>query len=198
MNKFNQTLLGGLLCLMTSNAIALVLAPITGTLEMTGSASVRIEEPRFTEGPIRAVGVGPSIAIDFNRNKFIATSGDGDFTGVSRIGDIQSFQLDPFLGSITNFWSIDDFSFTLTDLMFDVNSTGGAGFLSITGNGVLSASGFADSDASWRLSGNTTGGGLFGWSATVTAASSDVPEPGLLALLSLGLIAMVVRRRISQ
>jgi hypothetical protein len=180
-NKFNQMLLGSMLYLMGSSAMAVVMAPISGTLEMTGSAQISQQS-----------------VIDFTRNQFISTSADGDFSGVSRFGDIQSIQLDPFTGPVADFWTIDAFSFELTDLLFDFNSTSSSTFLSITGNGILRASGYEDTDASWRLSGNTSGGDLFAWSATVNPRASDVPEPGVLALLSLGLIGMVVRLRFKK
>jgi PEP-CTERM motif len=184
-NIFKQILIGGLFSLMASNAMALVMAPITGTLEMTGSLSATVDDK------------AEELTINFTRSKFITTSADGDFSGVGRFGDIvPSLDVSPFSGPISDFLTIDAFSFELIDLALvsgDIGST--STFLTVIGNGILSGSGFTDTDAIWRLSAESSGGSIGGWSATLTAQESDVPEPGILALLSLGLITMVVRRR---
>jgi len=183
-NKFKQILAGGLLSLMASNAMALVIPPITGTLEMTGAFSATVGDDEVT--------------INFIRSQFITTSADGDFSGVGRFGDIvPSLEIILFSGPIPDFLTIDAFSFELTDLTFIGGDVGrNSAFLTVIGNGILSGYDFADTDAIWQLSAETSGGSIGGWSATLTAQENDVPEPGILALLSLGLITMVVRRRI--
>ena len=64
--------------------------------------------------------------------------------------------------------------------------------LILAGTGTVSGTGFDNTPATWSWSGDTSGGGLFTWSSTVTA----VPEPALpiVGLASLGM-AMIYRRR---
>jgi len=188
-NKFRQVLIGSLFSIVAFDAMALISPPsISGTLEMTGAAYMVDARGNITSDATSAIG------IDFSPNKFITTLGDGSFSGVSRIGYIQDLQFDSFAGPIANFWSIDAFSFELLDLSFEVADTVNSSFLTVTGNGIISAQGYADTAASWRYSSDSSGGSLFGWSAT----AKGVPEPSILALLSLGLITIVLRKKLNK
>lgn len=71
------------------------------------------------------------------------------------------------------------YSFDLTSVSIDEQD---AISLVLMGSGVLKATNFADTEGVWSFSGDTSGGGLFAFSAT------NVPEPATLALLGLGLI----------
>ncbi|MFV2004949.1 MAG: PEP-CTERM sorting domain-containing protein [Gammaproteobacteria bacterium] len=189
MNKFKQILAGGLLSLMASNAIALVSPPpINGTLQMIGASYLLDAQGNTTSDATSAV------AIDFTPNKFITTAANGSFSGLTnQVGYIQDLDFGSFAGPVTDFWIIDIFSFKLTDVLAASMNTDNSSFLSLEGSGVISAAGFEDTVASWSFTANSAGGSLFGWSAT---SNADVPEPGILALLSLGLITIAVRRKI--
>jgi hypothetical protein len=189
MNKFKQIFIGGLFSLMACNTVAgVILPPVTGTLEMTGAAYL------IDAGGYTTSDASLAVAIDFNlfgADKFLVSTKSGDFTSiVSNKGDIKDFQFDSFAGSIADFWTIDYFSFELTDVLADSSDSS---FLTLKGSGIISAMGFEDTVASWHFSANTSGGGIFSWSAT---SITGVPEPGILALLSFGLIAIGLRRKI--
>lgn len=181
---------------MSTNVMAI--PSITGKLEMTGSAYA------IDTSGAQTTDASTAIAINFDRfgaNQFVVSAGDGDFASLTtgQVGDITDFQFDnygtPIAGyalansPIANFWEIAGFSFELNNI---VRETGGdpAKDLLLSGTGVISSSGFKDTAASWSFSGDTSGNGLFGWSAT-----SSVPEPGMLALLSLGLLGIGLRKK---
>jgi len=186
-NKIKQFVIIATLALLSTNVIAL---PITGQLQMIGASYLLDAQGNTTSDATSAV------AIDFTPNKFITTSADGSFAGLAnQVGTIQDLDFGSFAGSVADFWTIDIFSFKLTDVLASSMNTSNSSFLSLEGSGIVSAAGFEDTVASWSFTGNSSGGGsLFGWSATSNVA--DVPEPGILALLSLGLITIAVRRKI--
>jgi len=196
---FKQLRISGLLFVMTTNVLALPL--VSGTMDMSGSFYA-----------IDATGAQTSdandaIAIDFDffgMDKFRITSADGDFTGletvsgdISTLGDIKDFQFDPLPASISDFWVVDIFSFELTDVVRTNNSNS---FIDLIGTGVITAAGFDNTDATWSFSGDTSGGGVFSWSASSENVPNDVsvPEPGVLALLSIGLIGLGLRKNLKN
>ncbi|VAW54700.1 hypothetical protein MNBD_GAMMA06-551 [hydrothermal vent metagenome] len=186
MNKFKLVLISSLLALSAFNVQAL---PITGTLDMFGGATVLDASGAQTNDASAAV------AVDFTSNNFFrVTAGDGDFAGLAgSLGTIKDFTFDPFAGSIADFWQVGAFSFELTDVIRGT-SNDPSNFLVLNGTGIISATaglGLDATSATWSFSGNSTGNGLFTWSA----ASANVPEPGVLALLSLGLIVIGLRKR---
>ena len=196
MKHFKQLRIGGLLFAMTTNVFALPL--VSGTMDMSGSFYA-----------IDATGAQTSdansaIAIDFDffgMDKFRITSADGDFAGletvsgdISTLGDIKDFQFDTLPAAISDFWVVDIFSFELTDV---VRTNSSSSFIDLIGTGLITATGFADTDASWSFSGDTSGSGIFSWSASSENVGSrvGVPEPGILALLSIGLIGLALRKK---
>jgi hypothetical protein len=123
----------------------------------------------------------------------------GDFAQLGStisFGNIQNFQFNPFVGNITNFWTAGGFSFALNSLNIDQQN---ANYLGISGTGTITcptcSGGLTATTGYWSLSTQSGGstGSVFSWSA-----SSGVPvaEPGPLALLGIGLLAMgAVRAR---
>ncbi len=182
MNKLILVLISSLLALSTFNVQAI---PITGTLDMGGGAFVLDASGAQTNDASAAV------AIDFTPNNFRVLAGDGDFAGLAgQVGSIKDFAFDPFNGSIVDFWQIGVFSFELTGVVLGI-SNNPSSFLKLDGSGIISAAGFDDTLATWNYSSDTTGNGAFSWSAV---SAEDVPEPGMLALLSLGLIVIGLRK----
>lgn len=188
MNKFiKQILLCGAFFVFTfSNVVALPL--ITGEMEMTGGFYAVDSNGDTVSSADMATGIDFDF---FGFDAFRVTTANGDFAGLDgQVGSIADFQFDPFVAPITDFWTIDIFAFELTDVVRGTTNDP-VNFLVLNGVGTLTATGFADTDASWTFTGDTTGSGIFSWSAT----STSVPEPGLLVLLSIGLIGFGISKR---
>ena len=66
--------------------------------------------------------------------------------------------------------------------------------LILFGRGTVTGNGFDPTDGSWSFSGDDTGGSVFAYSSnTVT-----IPEPGIVALLGLGMLGFGINRRGSR
>jgi len=186
-NIFKQLIAGGLVLFAASNVMAL---PVTGTLEMTGGFYAIDSRGNAVDDASVATGVDFDF---FGFDMFRATSADGDFAGLEgQVGTITDFQFDPFVTSIVDFWTIADFSFELTDVTRGFTNDP-VNFLVLDGNGIISAAGFDDTVASWSFTGDTSGSGIFSWSAT---SAVSVPEPNILLLLSASLIGLGIRKKI--
>lgn len=191
MNKFKQLLLCGSVLFFASSASAV---PITGSLGMTGGFyAVDVNGAVVNDASV-------ATGIDFNffgHDMFRATGGDGAFTGLAgQVGNITDFQFESFSAPIANFWSIDDFAFKLTDISRGLTNDP-KNFLVLNGVGTItSTSTTIDFDATvadWSFTGDTSGSGLFSWSASSSPSSvvvASVPEPGTLLLLSAGLVGV--------
>jgi len=190
-NKFsNIQLLTGAILLFTCLRVNAI-PSITGEMGMIGNF-IAVDSNWLSTSAAAATGV------DFNPNLFAIINPTGSFTGLSGIGNIKDFQFDPQLGindglngitavgSIAEFWTIGGFSFELTSVSRGLTNDPDT-FLILQGTGIISASGYLDTPGLWEFSGNTTnsqGSGTFSWSA----GSASIPEPGMLALLGIGLI----------
>ena len=189
MYKFKQILAGAVLTMLAFNVMAL--SSVSGTLQMTGAFfAVDVNGDHTSDGAL-ATGIDFDL---FGTDRFRATLGDGSFAGLAgQLGNITDFQFDPLTAPIADFWTIDIFAFELADVKRTLGDDPSK-FISLEGSGIVSAFGFEDTVASWNFSGDTTGSGKFSWSATSIATA--VPEPGVLALVALGLIGISARRRI--
>ncbi len=171
--------------------------PVTGEMEMTGGFHLVDAGGNTVSSAAAATGVDFDF---FGFDKFRATAGDGDFSGFAgMVGDISDFQFGSF-SPIANFWTIDIFSFELTSVARGFTNDP-ANFLVLNGSGTISAAGFDDTAADWLFTGDASGGGLLSWSATPSIlgvpAVAAIPEPGVLALLSIGLIGFSLRKKTS-
>jgi hypothetical protein len=185
-NNIKQLMIGSMLFAVAANALALPV--VSGTMDMSGSFYA------IDAAGAQTSNANDAVAIDFDffgMDKFRVTNAEGDFAGletvsgdVSTLGDIKDFQFAPLVTSIPDFWVVDIFSFELTDVVRTNNSSS---FIDLTGSGIITATGFEATDATWIFSGDTSGGGVFSWTAS---SATTVPEPGVLAMLSIGLIGL--------
>ena len=183
MNKFKRFLVCGLLTLGSFSVQAL---PITGSLDMGGNAYAFDEK-----GGNQVNDPASANFIDFTDDQFGVVTAKGLFTPhIGSVGDIKDLPFDPFINSITDFWKIGDFSFDLTGVVRGTSSDPSK-FLVLNGAGIIKDSSgvYDDTNATWSFTADTTGQGSFTWNAV-----SSVPEPGMLALLSIGLIGFGLRR----
>jgi hypothetical protein len=102
------------------------------------------------------------------------------------------FQFDPLGGNINPLWEFSfggvDYSFTLENVNIDQQDDE---FLTLSGTGTLTATGFDNTLGEWTFSGDSSTGGTFAFSSTNTA----IPEPASLALFGLGLFGAGVAAR---
>lgn len=187
--------LGGVLLLSVTMQVAAV--PITGGIGMGGNFIA-------VDSNWNATSTAAATGIDFNPNLFIVNSKTGSFSSItSAIGSITDFQFDPVLGindgsngitavsSIVDFWTIDGFSFELTSVTKGFTNNPDK-FLILDGIGIMSGNGFDSTAGSWSFTGDNSGS-TFSWSA---GSSASVPEPGMLALLGIGLAGFAASRKL--
>jgi hypothetical protein len=123
-------------------------------------------------------------------------SRDGDFIPFVNVGDGTTFA-SPWLfnsGAVTNFWSVDGFTFNLTSSTAVQNGTPGVnGFALVTGTGFASGNGFTSTPGIFRFSTQDPGAGspqVFSFSA-----STSVPEASTVALLGIGGACLLAGKR---
>lgn len=184
-------------CALTAQAV-----PITGSISMLGG---------FT--PVNsswlATNLGSATGLDFdpsgNGGSMIVNSATGNFSTLSPFpvnGTIKDIQFSPLgsrsgAGTVTNFWSVGGFSFALNSISIGFQSNS---LIFLSGTGIVTGgAGTTATLGNWSLSGQTSSGaGIFSWSSTGSASGVPVAEPGVLALLGIGLVAIgAVRFRFS-
>ena len=164
-------------------------APIQGDITFFG-----VWQPKAADG-VTNTNVANARHIEFVGDVTVSQA-IGDFDGAAgTVANYTNFTFNPFSGPIAPLWSVTiggtTFEFDLERINVSLQT---ADQLALSGTGTLSALGYDDTEFAWTFSGDSTGSGLFSFSA----ASFNVPEPSVVGLLGLGLIAMGavgVRRR---
>ncbi len=167
-------------------------APISGDVTFTGSWQAKAAN--------KTTNVGIEDAAHINFIKAEVDAALGDFAGSDgSVASFTDFTFDPFEGPVRPLWTIvvdgTTFSFDLENVTLGLQTST---LLVLAGTGTVSASGFGSdgfdtTEFMWEFSGNSTGSIL-----SFSAISYNVPEPSVVGLLGLGLIAMGavgVRRR---
>ena len=118
-----------------------------------------------------------------NDNKAMVSDAIGDFAGFASFGDIVSVS-DLTFAALGDFWNIGSLKFT-------ISSIAGTGTQDISGFGVVkdSSGTFDDSFATFDLHFTGTE------SRFSFVSSTNVPEPGTILLMGLGVLMIVMARR---
>lgn len=190
MNKLKQILLIGIFSCVTSNVTAM---PVSGSLDMFGMAPVLLDA-----NSVSTSIASDAVTVDFAAapNNFIVVAATDDLLGLrNELGTIKDLPFDPFAGPIVDFWTVGGFSFDLSSIVRGASSDP-ATVLVLNGTGLIrdSSAFYEDTAATWSFSTDTTGSvSMFSWNAV---AASSVPEPGVLMLVTMGLLAFSLRKRV--
>lgn len=168
-------------------------ATLIGTIEMTGTVFLK-----DINGDTPATAAD-AVELDFFNDFFFVTTATDDFdvagSTAGSVGSITDIVFDPFAGPVNPFWTVGIFDFSLESVN-RLTSTDPGIFLSLEGTGTIYRNDADDTAGTWSLTADTSGTAAFGWSTT-TSNAIGVPEPGVLALISLGLIGVGLRRKLS-
>jgi hypothetical protein len=163
-------------------------APIQGDITFFG-----VWQPKAADG-VTNTNVANAAHIEFVGDVTVSQA-IGDFDGAAgNLVNYTNFTFNPFAGPIAPLWSVTIdgtlFEFDLERINISLQTSTQ---LALAGTGTLHAPGFDATEFAWTFSGDSTGAIL-----SFSAASFGVPEPSVVGLLGLGLIAMGavgVRRR---
>ncbi len=167
---------------LTANAV-----PITGDVGFGGEYS-----PLDSEGGSE-VTLGEAGYIDITNNEAVVTTGGtGDLSGMTAFDTVVEYN-DFTIGEAPEgpLWAGNGFQFVLTDMnIVEQTDT----ILGLSGEGIMSGEGYEDTAYLWSFSADAAGDAEFAFSTTNT----EVPEPGTLSLLGLGLLGLGAARRRSK
>jgi hypothetical protein len=175
----------GLTAIGLAFAASVGAAPINGSISMSGGWK-----------PIGGTDLSNNTGIDFNAVGFVVTGTAGDLSMFvfPDIGSIADLNFSPFVGPINSFYAITKGLNTLTFDLIDVSIGNRSAInLDLSGTGNMMLTGFDATPGKWNFSAQTVGGSTFSWSST-----TDVPEPGSMALLGLGLLGLAASRRFKK
>jgi hypothetical protein len=166
--------------------------PITGNITWAGS--VELDTSSAATATEVTVWHGTSTTPITGAPK--VQSVDGNLATFINVGDGTLFQPNWFFNTstpITNFWSVDGFTFTLTASAIPPGGQGGtppnAGFVTAFGTGTVSGHGFTPTAGTWSFSTQDPGAGTpkqFSFSA-----ATSVPEGSTMILLAMGGVCLL-------
>jgi len=170
---------------VTPEALAPSNGPVIGNITFAGSVELAPTNSVDTATQVTAWhGLAPG---DLPQ----VQSRDGTFTSFVTPGDGTTFHA-PWnfnSGPVSNFWSVDGFSF---DLLSSAIISQGSGGLHVAGTGTVSGNGFTSTSGTWNF---TTQDPSAESRFSFSAASAAVPEPSTVLMLVIGGAFFVVARK---
>ena len=160
------------LLLLVVSQTAVAMPYITGSIDITGN-SVVLDDGTNATG-INWLDLDPVTAGD----QGVVSAASGSFASLSTFPQTIATLTDFTFASlpVADLWSAGIFSFELTSVTVDSFTKGQ--LLNLSGSGVISAAGYADTAGVWDYSSQS---GL-------SFSSNTVPEPSIAALIGLGLL----------
>jgi hypothetical protein len=160
-------------------------SPIVGNITFAGTVTLDSNTVNTATTVTGWAGPGPTPSPGSLPN---VQSRDGSFAATVNVGDLTTFSAPWTFNTnttITNFWSVDNFTFDLTasNIVFQ-----NSGFLVVQGTGVVKSPGFLDTAGTWNFTTqDSSASGEFSFSGSTAA----VPEGSTVSLLMIGMLGLV-------
>ena len=169
-------------------------AKIEGAIKFGGSVVFVNDDPNTSVD--ESTFATNFVNIDQNRATVIddPTGTFASYVSWNDVAVYNDFAYDPFT-TVSPLWSIGGFSFDLTEITYIDESydTNGNQFLNLSGNGNVYGNGFEITSSFWTFNANGDAG-----TAEFAFSSTNVPEPGVALLLSVGLIGFGISRKLRK